>query len=219
MAPSAQAKVLRVLQTGEFARVGGESTLITDCRVLAATHQDLQAMVKDGRFREDLYFRLNVFPIESPTLASRLDDIPLLVTAFIQEACEENGVSLRSIAPDALAVLQSYAWPGNIRELRNVVERMVIMADDVIRVEDIPAYVKSKEVDASLVVAGDDLLQKYKDSNLREFREQVEADFIRMKLASYEWNISRTAQALGVERTNLHKKLRALGIHRDERDE
>lgn len=219
MAQSAQAKVLRVLQTGEFNRVGGETTVTTDARVLAATHQDLEGMVKEGGFREDLFFRLNVFPLHAPRLAERSEDIPLLVEAFIQEACDENGVALRTIDDAALAVLKQHAWPGNIRELRNVVERMVIMADSVIHVEDVPAYLR--EARAARVAAeptedAQAYLRRYADRNLREFRDEIEAEFIRLRLADFEWNISRTAQSLGIERTNLHKKLRALGIHRDE---
>ncbi|MBK9073035.1 MAG: sigma-54-dependent Fis family transcriptional regulator [Myxococcales bacterium] len=220
MAQSAQAKVLRVLQTGEFTRVGGEASVTTDARVLAATHQDLEAMVKQGTFREDLFFRLNVFPLHSPRLAERSDDIPLLVEAFIQEACEENGVALRSIDEAALALLQAHAWPGNIRELRNVVERMVIMADAVIRVEDVPAYLRAAPAVAAAApnAEAQAYLRRYADRNLREFRDEIEAEFIRMRLADFEWNISKTAATLGIERTNLHKKLRALGISRDEHE-
>src|SRR5688572_23446284 len=222
MALPAQAKVLRVLQTGEFTRVGGEKSLRTDCRVVAATNRDLEEMVKGGTFREDLYFRLNVVPIRSPDLAERADDIPLLVESFVAECCEENGFARKPIDDVVLEKLKTYEWPGNVRELRNVVERLVIMSDEVIREKDLPPYLggprppgqAGKANQSGPVTAID--LGRYAGKSLREFREEVESEFIRIRLAEFDWNISRTAQALGIERTNLHKKLRALGIHRGE---
>jgi two-component system, NtrC family, nitrogen regulation response regulator NtrX len=221
MAPSAQAKVLRVLQTGEFTRVGGEKSLRTDCRVVAATNRDLEEMVKEGTFREDLFFRLNVVPIRSPDLKERADDIPLLVESFVRECCDENGLGYKPVDEPVLERLKQYEWPGNVRELRNVVERLVIMSDEVIREKDLPPYLGGPRPPGSLktgntgpVTAID--LGRYAGKSLREFREEVESEFIRIRLAEFDWNISRTAQALGIERTNLHKKLRALGIHRGE---
>ncbi len=220
---SAQAKVLRVLQLGEFTRVGGEKSLRTDCRVVAATHRDLEQMVKDGQFREDLFFRLNVVPIRSPGLRERPDDVPLLVESFIRECCDENGFAYKPISEEALARLKRYDWPGNVRELRNVVERLVIMSDEVIGERDLPPYLGGPRPSGSQPVAragaasssGSIDLARFAGKSLREFREEVEAEFIRQKLAEFDWNISRTSQVLGIERTNLHKKLRALGIHRD----
>jgi two-component system, NtrC family, nitrogen regulation response regulator NtrX len=221
MAQSAQAKVLRVLQTGEFTRVGGEKSLRTDCRVVAATNRDLEDMVKQGTFREDLYFRLNVVPIRSPDLKERADDIPLLVESFVRECCDENGLGYKPVDDPVLERLKQYDWPGNVRELRNVVERLVIMSDDVIREKDLPPYLggprgpgQGRSDKSGPVTAID--LGRYAGKSLREFREEVESEFIRIRLAEFDWNISRTAQALGIERTNLHKKLRALGIHRGE---
>jgi two-component system, NtrC family, nitrogen regulation response regulator NtrX len=222
MALSAQAKVLRVLQTGEFTRVGGEKSLRTDCRVVAATNRDLEDMVKQGTFREDLYFRLNVVPIRSPDLKERADDIPLLVESFVRECCDENGLGYKPVDDPVLERLKQYDWPGNVRELRNVVERLVIMSDEVIREKDLPPYLggprapgQAGRSDKSGPVTAIDL-GRYAGKSLREFREEVESEFIRIRLAEFDWNISRTAQALGIERTNLHKKLRALGIHRGE---
>src|SRR6188768_2252002 len=140
MALTAQAKVLRVLQTGEFTRVGGEQTLRTDCRVVAATNRDLEQMVQGGEFREDLYFRLNVVPIRSPDLNERADDIPMLVESFVRECCDENGLGYKPVDEPVLERLKQYDWPGNVRELRNVVERLVIMSDEVIREKDLPPY-------------------------------------------------------------------------------
>jgi two-component system, NtrC family, nitrogen regulation response regulator NtrX len=219
MALPAQAKVLRVLQTGEFTRVGGEKSMRTDCRVVAATNRDLEEMVKAGTFREDLYFRLNVVPIRSPDLKERPDDIPLLVESFIRECCDENGLGYKPVDDPVLERLKQYEWPGNVRELRNVVERLVIMSDEVIRDKDLPPYLggprsATQRGNSGPINAID--LGRYAGKSLREFREEVESEFIRIRLAEFEWNISRTAQALGIERTNLHKKLRALGIHRGE---
>ncbi len=220
MALPAQAKVLRVLQTGEFTRVGGEKSMRTDCRVVAATNRDLEEMVKQGTFREDLFFRLNVVPIRSPELKERADDIPLLVESFVKECCDENGLGYKPVDEPVLARLKLYEWPGNVRELRNVVERLVIMSDEVIQEKDLPPYLggprsATQRRESSGPITAIDL-GRYAGKSLREFREEVESEFIRIRLAEFEWNISRTAQALGIERTNLHKKLRALGIHRGE---
>jgi two-component system nitrogen regulation response regulator NtrX len=217
MSLSAQAKVLRVLQTGEFSRVGGEQTLKTDCRVVAATNKDLSRAVADGEFREDLFFRLNVVPILSPRLAERLDDIPILVETFVTECCDENGFARKDIDPAVMARLKTYDWPGNVRELRNVVERLVIMSDDMIGERDLPPYLggpgrivgEKAEAGAPVVDMG-----KYAGKTLREVRDEIEHEFILFKLAEFDWNISRAAQALGIERTNLHKKMRSLGIVR-----
>jgi len=219
MAQSAQAKVLRVLQTGEFTRVGGEKSLRTDCRVVAATNRDLEEMVRAGTFREDLFFRLNVVPIRSPNLSERPDDIPLLVESFVRECCDENGFGRKPVDEAVLERLKTYDWPGNVRELRNVVERLVIMSDEVIRERDLPPYLGGPRPAGVGRQTGPQPtfdLGRYANKSLREFREEIEADFIRMKLAELGWNISKTAQVLGIERTNLHKKLRALGIHRSE---
>jgi DNA-binding NtrC family response regulator len=215
MALSAQAKVLRVLQTGELTRVGGEQTLKTDCRVVAATNKDLEAEVASGGFREDLYFRLNVVPIRSAPLRERLEDVPLLVEAFVAECCDENGFSRKLVTPEVMEKLQRYDWPGNIRELRNVVERLVIMSDDIISESDLPPYLGGAE--REIGDAGDRGpldFAAFAGKTLREFREELETRFILHSLDELGWNISRTAQALGIERTNLHKKMRALGIKR-----
>ena len=219
MSLTAQAKVLRVLQTGDLSRVGGEQSLKVDCRILAATNKDLESAVAAGEFREDLFFRLNVVPIHSPPLRERLDDIPLLLTAFIAECCEENGFSVKEIETAALDKLRRYDWPGNIRELRNVAERMVIMSDEVITERELPAYLggasRLKVGTSAAASNGDTIaLGDHVDKSLREFRDHCEVEFIRHRLEALDWNISKTALALGIERTNLHKKLRALGIER-----
>jgi two-component system nitrogen regulation response regulator NtrX len=220
MIVSAQAKVLRVLQSGEFTRVGGEQTLKADVRVLAATNRDLQAAVGTGQFREDLYFRLAVVPLRAPALRERADDIPLLCSAFVEQICRENGLKVKTIAPEALQILSAYQWPGNVRELRNVIERLVILSDEGIGVGDLPEEIVA-EVSRRPAVdlqAALDLPKEAQNLPLRDLRDLVERQYILTKLDEHGWNISRTSQVLGIERTNLHKKMRALGISRGERD-
>jgi two-component system, NtrC family, nitrogen regulation response regulator NtrX len=207
MAPSAQAKVLRVLQTGELNRVGGERGIQVDVRVIAATNKDLAKEVEAGRFREDLFFRLNVVPLRSPPLREHKEDIPDMVRHFVQEFCKENGFRIKDVAPASLERLMAYDWPGNVRELKNIIERVVIMSDDVILAEDLPPFLNIAPKPAFE-------LGRYRDRTLRDFKEEMEKEFILMRLEQNDWNISRAAAALGIERTNLHKKLKAYGIHR-----
>jgi two-component system, NtrC family, nitrogen regulation response regulator NtrX len=220
---SAQAKVLRVLQSGEFTRVGGESTLRVEVRVIAATNRDLQAAVTSGGFREDLYFRLAVVPLRAPALRERAEDISLLAQSFVSQICRENGMKEKSISPEALTLLENYPWPGNVRELRNVVERLVILSDDNIGVGDLPEEIEAEANRRSRPlppsVGNVELPPEARSLPLREFRDLMERQYIRAKLDENSWNISRTALALGIERTNLHKKMRALGLSRDDRQE
>ncbi len=226
---NAQAKVLRVLQSGELMRVGGERPIKVDVRVLAATHRNLKELVADGEFREDLYFRLNVVPITVPPLRAREGDIALLCRHYVDVACRENGMSTKSVSPEAMAMLTGYAWPGNVRELRNVMERMAILSDSEIDVEDVPEDIltATPEVEASpetnvhasttelvnlLGPLAEDGIPE--GMSLKSFREAVERAFIRQRLGDHSWNVSRTAEALGVERTHLHKKMKVLGITR-----
>ena len=222
MSLSAQAKVLRVLQSGELSRVGGEQTLKVDVRVLAATNQDLTAAVAAGRFREDLYFRLAVVPLKAPPLRERSEDIPLLCQAFVQQCARENGLKEKPITPEALAVLSGFEWPGNVRELRNVIERLVILSEDGIGVGDLPEEIVTEVARKNRperTVAALDLPPETRTLPLRELRDLIERQYILSKLDENGWNISRTAQVLDIERTNLHKKMRALGISRDDRRE
>jgi two-component system nitrogen regulation response regulator NtrX len=225
---SAQAKVLRVLQSGEFTRVGGEQTLKADVRVVAATNRDLQAAVAAGQFREDLYFRLAVVPLRAPPLRERAEDIPLLCASFIEATCRENGMRPKTMSSDAVAILSAYAWPGNVRELRNVIERLVILSEESIGVGDLPEEIvddverRRREEGTSAAPPGGalpriELPPEARALPLREFRDAVEREYIRTKLDEHGWNISRTAGLLGIERTNLHKKMRALGISREDR--
>jgi two-component system, NtrC family, nitrogen regulation response regulator NtrX len=222
MISSAQAKVLRVLQSGEFSRVGGEQALKVDVRVIAATNRDLQAAVAAGEFREDLYFRLNVVPLRAPPLRDRADDIPLLSAAFVELACRENGMKVKIISDEAVAMLSAYPWPGNVRELRNVIERLVILSEESIGVGDLPEEIvaevarkRRESTDAPAMLPRVELTAEARALPLREFRDHMEREYIRIKLDENGWNISRTATLLGIERTNLHKKMRALGLSRD----
>ena len=222
MIQSAQAKVLRVLQSGEFSRVGGEQTLTVDVRVVAATNRDLQAAVNAGQFREDLYFRLNVVPLRAPALRERAEDVPLLAQSFVAQICQENGMKEKALTDDALGMLKGYPWPGNVRELRNVIERLVILSDDPIGMGDLPEEIvaeasrRSRPLPATMEAL--ELPAEARSLPLREFRDLMERQYIRSKLEDNAWNISRTAQVLGIERTNLHKKMRSLGLSREQRD-
>jgi two-component system nitrogen regulation response regulator NtrX len=212
MSLSAQAKVLRALQTGEIVRVGSERALTVDVRVIAATNKDLDAEVREGTFREDLFFRLNVVPLVAPPLRDRLEDVPLLAERFFQLAARENGTRPKAVDPAVYDRLRGYRWPGNVRELRNVCERMVIMSGDRIGVADVPETVGPRA--AAAPAAGGTDLSRYGEVPLRELRDLVERDYILKKLEEHDWNITQAAQALGVERTNLHKKIKQHGLSR-----
>ncbi|MDI7266921.1 MAG: sigma-54 dependent transcriptional regulator [Myxococcota bacterium] len=209
MSAAAQAKVLRALQSGEITRVGGESSLSVDVRIIAATNRVLEEDVRSGRFREDLYFRLAVVPIHSPPLRDHVEDIPDLVRAFVDQFCDENGFKRKVVEPEVIPALMAHHWPGNVRELKNVVERMVILSESTIRAEDVP-----EEIGGSIPIpTGPSGFRP--GVPLRAFREQAEKAYLMDALGHYEWNISRTAQALDIERTNLHKKIRVYGIKRE----
>jgi DNA-binding NtrC family response regulator len=218
MALGAQAKVLRVLQSGELMRVGGSKLIEVDVRVLAATHRNLQELVAAGEFREDLYFRLNVVPIVVPPLRERLLDLELLARHFIDDACRENGLAGKRLAAEALAALQTHGWPGNVRELRNVIERMVILSDGDLEIHDVPNELRGAPEEVSDEVLGPlvDLSSGNlpPELSLRDFREAVERAFITQRLRELSWNVSKTAESLGIERTHLHKKMKLLGIQR-----
>ncbi len=202
-----QTKVLRVLQDGQFERIGGKSTLKVDVRVIAATNRNLEELVKQGKFREDLYYRLNVFPITVPPLRERREDIPLLLDYFITRYCSEN--NRRPVRPDpaVVEVLQNYSWPGNVRELRNLVERLLIMTTgDRIEMSDLPPHLFQAEIPTVKVTPG--------SKSLKEIREMAEREYILQCLRACGGNVSRAARMLGLERTNLHKKMKALGIDR-----
>jgi two-component system nitrogen regulation response regulator NtrX len=200
MSLQTQAKVLRVLETQEFQRVGGSKNIKVDVRIISATNKDLAEEVKKGNFREDLYFRLNVIPIKVPSLRERLDDIPALVDNFLDMFATEYGQQKKEITKDALKMLQTHSWPGNIRELKNVLERLVIMTP-------------SKTITAADLFMPDSPGSDYFSfSTLRDARDAFERDFIIKKLDENAWNISKTAELLDMERSNLHRKIKAYDI-------
>jgi two-component system, NtrC family, nitrogen regulation response regulator NtrX len=197
-----QAKVLRVLQEQKFQKVGGQQTISSDVRVIAATNKTLPAEIENGRFREDLYFRLNVVPVVVPPLRERGSDILLLADHFFRRIAAETGRTPKSLSPEAASRFRTYPWPGNVRELRNVVERLTILSrSDVVG----PAEVDFAEpTGARLPISG--------DLTLRQAREEFEREYILAKLRQSAGNVSRAADALGVERSNLYRKLNQYGI-------
>ncbi len=219
MSASAQAKVLRALQSGEISRVGSEKAIAVDVRVLAATNKDLELEVQEGHFREDLYFRLNVVPITSPPLRDRQSDIPLLARGFLRDFCLENGLREKPIDDRVLEALAERPWPGNVRELRNVVERMVILSGERITLDDLPeegVLSQGRRESASPSDLPSAVDESGERLTLREYRGRAEKEYILSTLDEVGWNISRAATILGVERTNLHKKMRSYGIRRGE---
>ena len=223
MALAAQSKVLRALQNGEIIRVGSEHVLNVDVRVLAATNKDLAKEVAAERFREDLFFRLEVFPIGVPALRQRSEDIPLLADTFVATFCAENGLRRKRIEPVVYEALQRRSWPGNVRELKNVVDRAAILSSDIITIADLPEdpHDSPFEEPEGIVSGRPSVVPPTVDAegkklSLREYREAAERAYIADTLRGLDWNISKAAIALGVERTNLHKKIRAYGISRGE---
>jgi two-component system nitrogen regulation response regulator NtrX len=226
MTLAAQAKVLRALQNGEITRVGSEQVITVDVRVIAATHRDLEDQVKKGAFREDLFFRLNVVPIHTPALRDRAADIPALARSFLDDFFKENGIRPKPVEPEVMEALERRPFPGNVRELKNVVERMGILSGDRITLADLPALGSlaresspelSRESQPHLPSKREDAAQKEEvvdGASLREHRDRAEREYIEATLEKVGWNISRAADLLGVERTNLHKKMRSLGIKR-----
>ncbi len=207
MSARTQAKVLRVLQNGEVEPVGAERTERVDVRVIAATHRDLEKEIAEGRFREDLYYRLNVIPIHAPALRERIEDISLLVEYFVRRYAAANNYRPKTFADDALAHLKTLPWKGNVRELKNLVERLLILSSgDVIRREDVLHATGGArpELGAGLMAV----------ATLREFRELSERLFLLHKLEENGWNITQTAQSVDTPRSNLYKKMEQYEIHR-----
>ncbi len=209
MSLSAQAKVLRVLQEKRFERLGGTRTIEIDVRVIAATNKDLQQEISAGRFRQDLFFRLNVVPIVIPPLRERPEDIPLLVQEFLQELAQHTGLGHKNLEPEVLEALKRYSWPGNVRELRNLIERLVIMASGPkISLQDLPPEIY-QGAPSSTSPSQDPW---FVCDNFKEARQLFEREFLRRKMAKFQGNISQTAEAIGLERSYLHRKLKALGL-------
>jgi two-component system nitrogen regulation response regulator NtrX len=217
MSMATQAKVLRVLQGQEFQRVGGTKTLKADVRVIAASNKKLAEEIKKGSFREDLYYRLNVIPLEVPPLRERQDDIPRLVRHFLQEFSVEYGQKTKVIEEDALALFVRYPWPGNVRELRNSIERLMIMVPGpVLSVRDVPPPINASVTEQKHKEATAGMGTRSLYSTLRDARAAFEREFITQKLKEHGGNVSKTADAIGVERSNLHRKIKTLGIEAED---
>ena len=213
MSLKAQAKILRILQEKKFERVGGTKMIHVDVRVIAATNKDLEKEMEEGRFRQDLYYRLNVIPLLVSPLRERIEDIPPLVERFLNDFSVKEGEDPKKITDEALALLMEHDWPGNVRELKNIVERLVIMTPSrVIAGGDIPFFAKesSHEIESKPTLSK--LSTSLDSDSLRMARIDFEKQYILRKLREYEGNISKTAEAIGLERSNLHKKIKSYGL-------
>ena len=198
---SVQIKILRVLQERAFERVGGQETINVDVRIIAATNRNLEDEVKKGTFREDLYYRLNVIHIHVPALRERKDDIPLLISKFLEEFSAENGKTIKGISPQAKSAIYNYNWPGNIRELRNCIESAVVLCgSDEIQLEDLPPAVSKAGTEKAIIVPANLTL------------DEAEKIIILQTLAANKNNKSKTAELLGIGRKTLHRKLEEYGI-------
>jgi two-component system nitrogen regulation response regulator NtrX len=208
MSHNAQAKVLRALEEGTIERVGGTKLISVDVRVIAATNKNIPAAIKANQFRDDLYHRLKVIPINVPALRERREDIPILVKAFIEDVCTRNGIAVKSVSDEAMHKLEIHDWPGNIRELRNTVERLVILSP-------------GTQVDISLLEpappGGEGEFEGLLDTHgtFQEFKERAEAAFIKKQLDLHKWNISKTAEALDIQRSHLYTKMKRYGLMKE----
>ena len=210
MSLAAQAKVLRALEDNELTRIGGSKRIAVDVRVLAATNKDLTAEISAGRFREDLFYRLNVVPIAVPALRERREDIPLLVQHFMNTLSEREGMAPRGITPDAIARLEALEWPGNVRELRNTIERLLILASGPkITGGDVERLVGQRPMETTSMGALGDC------KTFEEFKQAAERAFLLIKLRAFDWNVSETARALDMPRSNLYKKIERYGLVRE----
>jgi len=213
MSLKTQSKILRVLQEQQFQRVGGSRTLSVDVRVIAASNKDLEKEIEKGRFREDIYYRLNVIPIEVPPLRDRFEDMALLVETFLKESAKQNRSKRKVMSQDALDQLCHYTWPGNVRELKNLIERLVIMVEkDVIEKSDVPAPYNPEAKEEMAPIEK----QIFLIDLLKDAKKTFEREFIQRKLFQHNNNITKTAESIGVERSYLHKKLKSLNEKRPE---
>jgi len=209
MSLSAQAKVLRALQESKITRVGGDKEISVDVRVIAATNKDLNREIEEKKFRMDLYHRLSVILIHVPSLNERVDDIPQLSETFVREICGGYGIPQKILHPKAIRELQSFNWSGNIRELHNVLERLVILSDKKITQEDVINYVSP----SSHFETATDVFEKYE--KFQEFKDYIEQEFIGHKLKKHNWNVSKTAEILDIQRSHLYNKIEKYGLERE----
>jgi two-component system nitrogen regulation response regulator NtrX len=210
MSLAAQAKVLRVLEDGVVTRIGGSKPTAVDVRVIAATNKNLEAEIAEGRFRQDLYYRLNVVPVTVPPLRDRREDIPALVQHFVSLLTQREGMAPRAVAPDAIERLTSYDWPGNVRELRNTIERLLILTTSTrITAPDVDRLLGRRAAEGTSLGS----LLEYK--TFEEFREAAERSFLLAKLREMDWNVAETARNLDMPRSNLYKKIERYGLQRE----
>ncbi len=210
MSLSAQAKVLRAIQEMKFERIGGEESISVDVRLIAATNKDIQEEIAQSRFREDLFFRLNVVPIEVPPLRERLEDLSELIEYFMEKFQPQNGAKVKTISKTGKRRLMEYSWPGNVRELKNFIERINIMVDEEAISEETVAYYLGENAH---IGAGNGWLDEFQDMKLPDARNEFEKSLIERILTQNGNNISKTAEALGIYPSNLHGKIKKLGIH------
>lgn len=205
-----QAKILRVIQEGTFERVGGNKTIHIDVRILAATHKDLEGMVKNHTFREDLFYRLNVIPITVPPLRERIGDIEILVAHFLDAYAKEFNVWKKTMLPSALELVSGYSFPGNVRELKNLIERLhILVNNDFITEDDLkPHLLSNSRSDLNIDISN--------QSSFKEVKKDFEKKYIRTLLEKYNWNISKAAKRLGMQQPNLSRKMKELGINHNE---
>lgn len=208
MSPSVQAKVLRALQENKITRVGGEKDIPVDVRVIAATNKDLIKEIEKGQFRMDLYHRLGVILIHVPSLNDRLEDIPLLAERFVKEICEDSNIPKKVITPNAIKELQNIRWSGNIRELRNVIERLIILSGTKIQEEDVKQHVPSQRVTQTPT----ELFEQF--SKFQDFKDHIERMFIEHKLEKNGWNVSKTAEEIDIQRSHLYNKIEKFDLKR-----
>lgn len=210
MSLKTQAKVLRILQERKFERVGGTRTIEVDVRVIAATNKNLEEQIQKGNFREDLFYRLNVLPFHVPPLRERKEDIAALVRHFLAHFSRQESREDKTLTPEAMKALQNYPWPGNVRELKNLIERLVIMTPrNEIGLDNLPANFTARQNGSLLPAQAGAALEA---SNFKEAKEEFEREYILRKLQENEWNISRTAEEIDLERSNLHRKIKTHGI-------
>ncbi len=207
-----QGKILRVLTDQAFERVGGSNRVEVDVRVISATSRNLLSEIEVGRFREDLFHRLNVVPLYMPSLNERREDIPELASLFMVRICEATGRQSLSLEDDAIAAIQAYDWPGNVRQLKNIIERLVIMAES-----EHEGKVSANQLPKEIFMGSDDLMANNQNVSimstpLREARESFEREYLKVQVNRFNGNISKTASFIGMERSALHRKLKALGL-------
>ncbi|MYM53891.1 nitrogen assimilation response regulator NtrX [Thalassovita mangrovi] len=209
MPPGSQSKILRVLVDQQFQRVGGTDKVRVDLRVISSTSRDLDAEIAAGRFRQELYHRLNVVPVAVPSLAERREDIPVLASHFIETLNKTQGLPLRELSEDAVALMQTMVWPGNVRQLRNLIERVLILGDGngPIEARELPSSEEGTEDSDGAVLSG-----TLATLPLREAREVFEREYLLTQINRFGGNISRTANFVGMERSALHRKLKSLGV-------